>query len=73
MIQDGKRFKGPVELVEHHQKILDGFLTRPTVACERQADQQPMAWPGVTMFDLEAILHDKTQNMVVSSFLYIIY
>ena len=65
MIQDGKRFKGPVELVQHHERILDGFLTRPRLACDRQPDQPPMAWPGVTMHELEMIIIDKASNSKV--------
>ena len=63
MIQDGRQFAGPVELVQHHQRNLDGFLCKPTVPCERASDQQPMAWPGVTMLELEMALVEKAQAM----------
>ena len=63
MIQDGKKFIGPIELVQHHEKVLDGFLTKPTIPCERQLDQQPMAWPLVTMFELEQALIEKAMSM----------
>ena len=63
MIQDGKPFDGPIELVLHHQKNLDGFLCRPTVPCERESDQQPMAWPGVTMLELEMALVEKAKTL----------
>ena len=63
MIQDGKLFKGPVELVQHHEKVLDGFLTKPTHPCERTPEQVPMAWPGVTMLELEQAIIDKAVSM----------
>ena len=63
MIQEGKKFKGPVELVLHHERVLDGFLTKPSVACERLPDQPPMAWPGVTMNELELALLEKADSM----------
>ena len=63
MIQDGKKFKGPVELVQHHERVLDGFLTRPTKACERHPEQQPMAWPGVTMLELEQCILEKAEQL----------
>ena len=66
MIQDGRPFPGPVELVKHHQQHLDGFLTKPTQPCERTSNQEPMAWPGVTMIDLELALNQKASQMAQS-------
>ena len=63
MIQDGKKFKGPVELIEHHKKVLDGFLTRPNTPCERKPEQVPMAWPGVTMLELDKAILEKAGAM----------
>lgn len=56
MIPDGRKFPGPVELIRHHTLYLDGFLTKPKVPCSRPNDVAPMAWPGVTMLELEQIL-----------------
>lgn len=56
MIPDGRRFSGPVELILHHSRYLDGFLTKPKIPCERPMGVAPMAWPGVTMLELEQIL-----------------
>lgn len=53
MIQDGRRFPGPIELINHHKQTLDGFLTKPRIPCARPEGVAPMAWPGVTMLDLE--------------------
>ena len=63
MIQDGKRFRGPVELINHHEKQLDGFLTKPTLPCERKCEQVPMAWPGITMLELERALIEKADSL----------
>ena len=75
MIQDGKPFVGPIELVQHHQRNLDGFLCKPAVPCERADNEQPMAWPGVTMLELEHALLEKAQLMGcdVSSIDYIMH
>lgn len=55
MIQDGRRFPGPVELVRHHKTRIDGFLTKPSKECKRPQGY-PIAWPGVTYLDLEKLL-----------------
>lgn len=59
MIQDGRRFPGPVELINHHKQTLDGFLTKPRIPCARPEGVAPMAWPGVTMLDLEQAVLEK--------------
>jgi len=56
MIPDGRRFPGPVELIKHHSTYLDGFLTKPKIPCARPNGVAPMAWPEVTMLELEQIL-----------------
>ena len=55
MIQDGRKFAGPVELVNHHRNKLDGFLTKPLKECKRPPGY-PIAWPGVTYLELEQAL-----------------
>ncbi len=62
MIQDGQKFLGPVELIRHHGHILDGFLTKPAIACNRRSDQLPMAWPSVTYLELEQALYDEAER-----------
>jgi len=65
MIPDGRKFPGPVELIQHHSQYLDGFLTKPRIPCARPNDTVPLAWPGVTMLELEQILLEEaeTQNL----------
>lgn len=62
MIQDGQKFLGPVELIRHHSHILDGFLTKPAIPCNRRPDQLPMAWPSVTYLELEQALYDEAEK-----------
>lgn len=62
MIPDGRKFPGPVELILHHSRYLDGFLTKPKIPCGRPSGVAPMAWPGVTMLELEQILADEAIN-----------
>lgn len=55
-IEAGRPFPGPVELILHHSQFLDGFLTKPKHPCARPPGAAPMAWPGVTMLELEQAL-----------------
>ena len=67
MIPDGRNFPGPVELIQHHAQYLDGFLTKPRIPCGRPNGTVPMAWPGVTMLELEQILLEEaelTHNLI---------
>jgi len=59
MIQDGRRFSGPVELINHHKQNLDGFLTKPRIPCIRPDGVVPMAWPGISMLELEQLVIEK--------------
>jgi len=59
MIQDGRRFSGPVELISHHKHNLDGFLTKPRIPCMRPDGVVPMAWPGISMLELEQLVIEK--------------
>ncbi|CAH1775696.1 unnamed protein product [Owenia fusiformis] len=62
MIADGKRFSGPVELLEHHRKTLDGFLTKPTVECRRPTGQSPIYYREVTTLMLDKELFAAAQR-----------
>lgn len=68
MIQDGQKFAGPVELIKHHSEKLDGFLTKPSIPCQRPPGY-PIAWPGVTYLQLEKALYAyaKKSNLKVCS------
>ena len=56
MIPGGRRFPGPVELITHHSEYLDELITKPKIPCSRPNGVAPMAWPEVTMLELEQIL-----------------
>lgn len=45
-IEDGKKFPGPVELVQHHQYALDGLLTKLTEPCNRLPGVPPRTYSG---------------------------
>jgi len=61
-IPDGRLFSGPVESIDHHTRYLDGFLTKPTHPCARPNGTAPMAWPGVTMLELEQALLEEANK-----------
>ncbi|KAJ8306172.1 hypothetical protein KUTeg_016717 [Tegillarca granosa] len=63
MIQDGKRFVGPIELIEHHRQHLDGFITMPQHPCNRLPFQPPVAFRGMTYTDLENELLLKAESI----------
>eukprot|EP00918_Siedleckia_nematoides_P083882 GHVU01183908.1.p1 GENE.GHVU01183908.1~~GHVU01183908.1.p1 ORF type:complete len:632 (+),score=60.07 GHVU01183908.1:7-1902(+) len=52
-IPTGKKFPGPIELVQHHQKYRDGMVCVLRIPCERPVDVSPWAWPYVTYAALE--------------------
>ena len=62
MIQDGRPFPGPVELIHHHSRYLDGFVTKPTIPCQRPNGVAPLAWPGFTMLELEFELLEEAKK-----------
>ena len=71
MIPDGRKFPGPVELIRHHSQYLDGFLTKPKIPCARPNGTVPMAWPGVTMLELEQILLEEAENQKLNKVCYV--
>jgi len=79
MIQDGRRFSGPVELINHHKHNLDGFLTKPRIPCIRPDGVVPMAWPGISMLELEQLVIEKALsrglqvNKIHLSYVYSLY
>jgi hypothetical protein len=78
MIPDGRRFAGPVELINHHSQYLDGFLTKPKIPCARPEGTVPMAWPGVSMLELEHFLlkeaeEQKKHNKVYTTVLIFLF
>lgn len=52
-IPEGKAFPGPAELILHYQQHMDGFITQPKIACNRLPSQAPVAFRGITYYQLE--------------------
>jgi len=73
MIQDGRRFPGPVELINHHKHNLDGFLTRPRIPCVRPDGVVPMAWPGISMLELEQLVIEKALSRGLQVNIFVMY
>jgi len=75
LIQDGRPFAGPIELIHHHSRFLDGFVSKPIIPCQRPPDVAPMAWPGFTMIDLEVELlqEAKKQGLKKVYFYFLLY
>ena len=65
MIPSGKKFSGPIELINHHQSQKDGIVTLLTVGCNRQPSQAPVAFRGMTYGDLEQELIRKANSIKV--------
>ncbi|OWF36548.1 tyrosine-protein kinase SYK-like [Mizuhopecten yessoensis] len=61
-IGQGRPCNGPVELIQHHQVEIDGFITIPTHPCNRLPGQSPIAFRGMTYVDLENALLTKAEK-----------
>lgn len=62
-ISDGRPFVGPIELIMHHEKNLDGMITCPSIPCVRLPFQRPIAFRGMTYTELENELISKAESM----------
>lgn len=63
MIENGKRFPGPVELIEYHRTHRDGLLTYPTISCNRAPNEAYIVFRGISSADLETKLMEKAREM----------
>jgi len=63
MIENGKRFNSPVELIEYHRTHRDGLLTYPTIPCTRAPGESYIVFRGVSSVDLENILLEKAHEL----------
>ena len=69
-IADGKQFVGPVELIRHHQQHIDGFVTMPTIPCNRMPHQSIVAFRGMSFVELEKELISQAEHLKVNIWLY---
>ncbi|XP_013398054.1 tyrosine-protein kinase SYK [Lingula anatina] len=61
-IPDGKKFSGPVELIQHHKTFLDGLLCLPSIPVER-GNRPLMVFRGVTQTEFDQVLLKKVSEM----------
>jgi len=52
-INEGPKFPGPVELVNHHKTHLDGLMSKLTVSCDRPAGKKAIAYNDISYEDLD--------------------
>ena len=52
-IEDGKRFPGPVELVQYHMTKLDGLLTTLRIPCSRALGVEPRGFRFVSAKEMK--------------------
>ncbi|KAK7099739.1 tyrosine-protein kinase SYK-like [Littorina saxatilis] len=62
-IPEGKPFPGPVELIQHYQTNMDGFVTQPKVPCNRFSGQSPVAFRGITYHQLEKAMQIEAKKI----------
>ncbi|KAF7261377.1 hypothetical protein EG68_01325 [Paragonimus skrjabini miyazakii] len=62
-IQTGHRFLGPVELVQHHSRQTDGFLTLTRLPLNRADGTTPLILQGLHVDELEQKLRLKAAEM----------
>jgi hypothetical protein len=63
-IPEGKLFPSPVELIEYYRSHADGFVTQPTIPCDRLPGQSPVAFRGITYHQLEKALLIEAKKIV---------
>ncbi|KAF6025752.1 SYK [Bugula neritina] len=63
MIENGKKFISPVELIEYHRTHRDGLLTYPTIPCNRGPTQSYVVFRGISSIDLEQKLIEKAREL----------
>ena len=65
-IKDGNRFAGPVELVRHHEKKLDGLLCLLERPCCLSEGQKPRAYVDLSHEEMEDEIALVAQNQGLS-------
>ncbi|KAK7099740.1 tyrosine-protein kinase SYK-like [Littorina saxatilis] len=62
-IPQGILFASPVDLILHYQTNTDGFVTRPTIPCNRSHGQSPVAFRGITYQQLEKAMQIEAKKI----------
>lgn len=63
MVSEGSPFSDPVSLIEHYQTMKNGFITIPRVPCNRQPDQEAIAFRGLSVKELHAHMKSAAKKM----------
>lgn len=71
-IPEGKPFLGPVELILHYQQNVDGFVTQPSIPCDRLSGQSPVAFRGITYHQLEKAMQMEAKKIVREQWCYVL-
>ena len=64
MINGGKKYPGPVELINHHKSNADGMVVRAKHPCPRSGIEGPYIWPGVTMADIKFYFQKQKEESI---------
>ncbi|CAG5128976.1 unnamed protein product [Candidula unifasciata] len=65
-IADDMAFTDPVALIHHYQSGHCGFVTVPRFPCSRSADQEAVAFRGLSYNDLHSLMKEKARSMNAS-------
>ncbi|GFR68117.1 tyrosine-protein kinase [Elysia marginata] len=63
MVGEGSPFSDPLSLIEHYQTMKNGFITTPRVPCNRQPDQEAIAFRGLSVKELHAHMKSAAKKM----------
>ncbi|XP_041360389.1 tyrosine-protein kinase SYK-like [Gigantopelta aegis] len=63
MIPEGQKFPGPLTLIRHYEQHPAGFVTTPTIPCNRLPSQAPVAFRGMTYNDLEQEIISRAKSV----------
>ncbi|XP_006822388.1 tyrosine-protein kinase SYK-like, partial [Saccoglossus kowalevskii] len=62
-IEQGKRFNGPIDFVNHHQVHLDGLLSKLLRPCNLPQGMEPEMAEGMSRSALQADIHQAAHDM----------
>lgn len=57
-IQDGAKFSSPIELVQYHNKKVDGLLTTLQNPCRRRAGQPPQGYRFISHEEMQKTMRE---------------
>ncbi|RUS75078.1 hypothetical protein EGW08_017155 [Elysia chlorotica] len=63
IVSEGSPFSDPLSLIEHYQTMKNGFITTPKVPCNRQPEQEAIAFRGLSVKELHAQMKSAAKRM----------